>query len=330
MVDAFAQYSHYHDHIWPIWDALVSRGTFYVSPIAQRPGVVTRALGPGPPLIVAGFGDIRRTRHREHIFVEHGAGETWGRIDPHYAGGPGRSTVALFLNPNRRVHEANQERYPKARHVLSGSARLESLRQVTAHKRGDHLRVVVSFHWDNRTFDATRSALNHYVPHFGGWAADSRIEVRGHAHPRIFEKAEKYFGRAGIQMIRSFEEVLAWADVYACDNSSTIFEAYACGIPVVLLDAPWHPSGDGSWRFDRFADIGPHSTGEDLVERSIQAFDTPVLYDEAVAEIFGAVDGAAVRAANAIEALYDSRTPSLPSSPPQRSDNPQPSLFGIV
>lgn len=297
-VDAFAQYRHYYDHIAPIWNALSDPGTFYVSPICDRPGERTRALGPGNPIIIAGFGDIGRTRHREQIFVEHGAGEIWG--GPHHPGGPGRDSVTLFLNPNRRVHDANRSRYPDARHALVGSARLEALRQVERQPRGDRLRVVVSAHWDNRTFNATRSALSLYQ--LGSWAADSRVELLGHAHPRIFEKASERFARAGIKVIKEFTDVIAWADVYACDNSSTLFEAYACGIPVVMIDAPWFPSGDGSWRFDRYAHIGPHAT-DDLIGAAIHASETEPVYDAMTAEIFGRVDGAAHRAAEAIEAL---------------------------
>jgi len=325
VIDAFAQYPHYADHLLPVWDALETKGTFYVSPIARRPGTRTRALGPGPPTLVAGFGDIRRTRHREHIFLEHGAGENWGGIDPHYSGGPGRETVGLFLNTNQRVHDANRERYPDADHVLTGSPRMEYLKTIPRKPQG----LVVSFHWDNRTFDATSSALNHYVQFMGGWAADSRIEVKGHAHPRIFERAAKYFARAGIEMIREFQEVIEWADVYACDNSSTTFEAYVCGVPVVLLDAPWHPTDDGSWRFDTFRDVGLHSTGPDLIDVALRANDNRVVYDDLEAKIFGPVDGATLRAAKAIEAKYDTRTTGQNSSPGKHADDSQPSLFGI-
>jgi hypothetical protein len=317
MFDAFASYPHYWDHIQPIWEAAEDVGMFYVTRSTQRPGFVTNALGQGPAVLVAGFPDLKRTRHRPHIFLEHGIGETWGSTDPHYAGGPGRESVILFLCPNRRVAEANR-RYD-APSVVVGSPRLEWLISSTPthRERGDRLRLVASFHWDNRMIPETTTGLFQFQQYFAGWATDSRIEIRGHAHPRIIDKAAKYFARAGIEMIADFADVIAWADVYAADNTSTIFEARACGLGVVFFDLPWYPTESDSWRFGDHANIGPHvRDGRGLVEAAYDANDNRVSYDATgmVAEVFGTVDGSTRRAADAIRAVtYDNpRASSLP------------------
>lgn len=291
-VDAYASMPHYADHIAPIFDALEEPGEFYRQ---------AKGLGPGPLTIVAGYPDMRRTRHRRHVLVEHGAGETWGGTDPHYAGGVSRETVDLFICPSQRVLDLNLDRYPRARGIVA-NPRLEWLaqeRKRALHPHGHPLRVVVSFHWDNRTWKATTSALTWYSERFATYKG---FELRGHAHPRIADRARKYYERAGIEFIPSFAEVVRWADVYACDNSSTIFEAWALGIPVVLLDAPWFPSGDGSMRFDRYADIGPHATRDDFCEVALSANDKRVIYDETrIAEVFGKITGSTQLAAATIQ-----------------------------
>ena len=44
--------------------------------------------------------------------------------------------------------------------------------------------------------------------------------------------------RHGIEHVATFDEVCRRADVYVCDNSSTIFEFASTGRPVVLLNSP--------------------------------------------------------------------------------------------
>lgn len=295
-VDAFASYPHYAHHIQPVWDALPEQGTFYT----------TGSLGAGPLTLVAGFPDIKRTRHRRQVLIEHGAGENWGSTDPHYSGGAGRESVALFVCPSEEVLARNLDRYDAAGVVAN--PRVEYLKQLrigeTIRRQlgsGDgRLRVVVSFHWDNRTWDHTRSALPYYYPYLSEMTG---VELRGHAHPRIAERAKQYYSKAGIPYIETFDEVVQWADVYACDNSSTIFEAKAVGIPVVLLDAPWFSPLPGSLRFDRFAHIGPLATPQTLVEMAMHANSNRVVYDVDLSEIFGRIEGSTAAVVEAIEAV---------------------------
>lgn len=313
MLDAYASQPHYYDHIRPVWDALEDKGTFYVAPSARRPGTPTRGLmASDEPLIVAGYPDLKRTR-RPAVFIEHGAGENYGLGDPHYSGGRNRDRVVLFLSPNRRVHEANEARYP-GRSVIVGSPRVEWLRRqrrphLGGSRRDGHLRVVVSFHWDARITPQTRTALNYYAPHFRSW---NHLDIRGHAHPRIAGRAEPLFAAAGIGFIDDFADVVRWADVYAVDNSSTLFEAAACGLDVVVLDAPHYPPDNTGFRFWKYADIGPRiSSGDELADAVIRAKSHACDYDavrrQMVAEVFGTVEGSTTRA---VEAINEHRTPS--------------------
>lgn len=334
-VDAFAGRPHYHDHIWPIWEALPDPGTFYVSPAAKRPGTLTKSPPPGGPIIVAGFPDLGRVRGRPVIFIEHGAGERWGSKDPHYAGGPGRDSVVLFLCPNQGVADANAARYPDAAVVVNGSPRLQKLaeRSVSGKERDGRLRVVVSFHWENQTYPQTRSAWTHFRPYLGSWAADSRIELRGHGHPRWIDKLEVSYAKYGIPTIREFSDVVAWADVYAVDNSSTLFEASALGIPVVLLEAPWYQQFPGSYRFYEHAGIGPMvAEPSTFVDSTIHAHADASGYAAArqrmVAEMFGTVDTRlAIEAITAIGQHDDAWPEGKHPGTPPGSLTHQPSLL---
>ncbi len=324
-IDAFASQPHYYDHIKPIWDALDAEGKFFVTPGAGRPGERTAALMPnGVPTIVAGYPDLRRIRGRPAIFVEHGIGETYGEHHPNYSGGSGRQMIKLFLCPNERVAEAN--RVYDAPSVVVGSPWVESLpkRELEVVVRP---KIVVSFHWDCRVFPQTKTALYHYQPFFSSW---NHLDIMGHAHPRIADRAARLFAAAGIGFIREFRDVIEWADVYAVDNSSTLFEAKACGLDVVVLDAPHYPSEETGFRFWKYADIGPRiSEGSELPDAVLQANYKRVSYDatEMIAEVFGTVEGSAARACKAINDNF--RRQGSPSPAAARSEPSQPSLFGI-
>lgn len=342
-VDALAKYPHYYDHIWPVWEELERRGntgTFYVSPSTQRPGERIHGLQASNDwLVVAGYPDLKRTR-RPTVFIEHGIGENYNKTDPHYSGGRDRDRVRLFLCPNEKVAKTNDQVYP-GRSVVVGSPRLEWLTQHRK-ERGSggealtgstnrRLRVAVSFHWNCRLHPQAGSAFQFFAPHFRHWATDPRIELVGHAHPRLAQ-AERHYAAAGIPFVSRFEEVVEWADVYAVDNSSTLFEAAALGLDVVVLDSPHYTAEETGFRFWKYADIGPRiSMDDDFVEAAIRANRDSALYDgirhRMVAEIFGPVEGSTIRAADAIEATINDNSPGSPSPPHSRSDPAQPSLF---
>lgn len=344
-LDAFASQPHYADHIRPIWDALDADGDFFVAPSAQRPGTVTRGLMASEvPVLVAGYPDLRRVK-RPVVFIEHGIGENYNLTDPHYSGGKGRDDVLLFLCPNRRVYEANESRYP-GRSVIVGSPRLESLIQripvrvpIGSPRSGGsasgRLRVAVSFHWNCRVHPQAQTALFDFQKDFPYWASRTDIEVKGHAHPRIASRAERIFGGAGIEFMPRFGDVMEWCDVYAVDNSSTLFEAAAFGKDVVVLDASSYTPEETGFRFWRYADIGPRIDARgDLPDAAIRAVAERTRYaglrHRMVAEVFGATEGATKRAVAAIRTVLNDDPRSQSGTPPAdtRPDQTQSSLFG--
>jgi UDP-N-acetylglucosamine:LPS N-acetylglucosamine transferase len=84
---------------------------------------------------------------------------------------------------------------------------------------------------------------------------------------------ERLWAELSVRFVPDFNDVVAQADVYITDNSSTLFEAAACGIPVVVLNgAKYRPTVRHGLRFWHYADIGVQvfsrstSVKQDLME----------------------------------------------------------------
>lgn len=299
-IDAFGSWVHYRQHITPIWDALPDevRGTFH-----------DRRVPPGSdPVMVASRADLGRVKNRPVVFVEHGAGQTYidNRTPGGYAGGPDRGKVSLFLNPTERVHDLNRQAYPQARHALVGSARLEKLRRL---ERLEH-RPAFSFHWDCRVTQESRSAWPHYqtLPEVVDMST-----VLGHGHPRAWSTLSRWWETVGAEPVRSFDEIVQRASVYVCDNSSTIYEAAALDIPVVLLNAPWYRK-DVHHGLRFWEELpGPMIDRPDKLPRAIE--EAGEWYPDRAAtteRVYGQIEGSIGRAVEAVLAMC--RSPQRPGA----------------
>jgi hypothetical protein len=268
-LDALAGERQFVDHLAPIWRALPSlvQGDFLVTPELvdhatargvnpvqiERPSPVPAYPPPrfdGPACLVASYGDVkvgRRIGYGPFAFVEHGCAQTYNG-DPHrrprsgsYSGGGDREDNALFLAPNQQAAEAWQTTYPDARVDVVGSPRLDLLPK---REPGPGPVVAISFHWDASSVSPEAgTALGEYLPHLEELAA--AFTVIGHAHPKGDwpRVCERYFRRAGIEFVPDFDDVCRRADVYVCDNSSTIYEFASTGRPVVVLNSKHYRKG---------------------------------------------------------------------------------------
>lgn len=270
-LDCVALEPQFVDHAAPVWRLLPPqhRGRFLTTPEllerAQRRGVEAEAIdaealrrrslppkanpGPGPAAFVVSIGDTkvaRRLGYRRFAFMEHGAGQAYiGDSDavaqrhPSYAGGVDREDVELFLVPNEYSAALWRRAYPGARVDVVGCPKLEDLNQLAAERvESDRPVVAISFHWPAFTCDEAGSAIGHYLPALPALAA--AYQVIGHAHPKAdwHARMARHYRRAGIPFVEDFADVVRQADVYVCDNSSTIFEFAATGRPVVVLNDP--------------------------------------------------------------------------------------------
>jgi len=334
-LDAVACEPQFIDHLAPVWRALPPdvQGDCYVPERllerAARRGVsavaiddvgVRRSTPPpgavvadGPPCLVASIGDTkvaRRLGYRRFAFIEHGAGQSYlganGIAHPSYAGGRDREDTELFMVPNDYSAERWRKAYPRARVEVVGSPRLDDLpgRQLNPLESGPV--VAISFHWDAHVTPESGSAVGHYL---GGLADLARqFSLIGHAHPKGDWPArmERLYRRAGIEFVPEFDDVCRRADVYAVDNSSTLFEFAATGRPVVVLNAPWYRRNvSHGLRFWDAAGVGVQCDGPDeLPARIHEALaDVPARQaarTAALSLVYAVRHGAAERASRAV------------------------------
>lgn len=287
-VDAWANERHFIDHLAPVWRALPEnhRGKFFVpvalmSHAAARGVDATGVLGRGAPdarwrrtggpVLVASIGTANAWRRggRAVVLLNHGAGQTYvgdnGNRHPSYSGGSGRDFISLFLEPGPNAAEVTRSVYPDARVVEVGSPKLDAIHSAPSKSRTERPVVAVSTHWDCLVVPETRSALAEFADQLPALAES--FDVIGHAHPRIATEARAVFERIGVPFVEDFDDVLAMADVYVCDNSSTLYEFASTGRPVVCLNSThYRPDVSHGLRFwDAVPGVQcwPH---EDLVE----------------------------------------------------------------
>lgn len=277
MITALASERQFIDHLAPIWDALPDRirGDFLVEPSLMahalalgiegvptpRPVRIPAYPPPrydGPLMLVASYGDLkvaRRLGYGPFVRAEHGAGQSYlgdqnrSPISGSYAGGTDHDDVELFLVPNQQAADRWQAAYPSARVELVGCPRLDSLPHrehalfhETTFVDGDKPVVAISFHWQTPMSlgPEAQTALGEYQGILPDLAR--RFQVIGHAHPKGDwpERMRRVYEKAGIEFVRDFDDVCRQADVYVCDNSSTLFEFASTGRPVVLLNSRFY------------------------------------------------------------------------------------------
>jgi hypothetical protein len=319
-IDVLARERHFADHLIPTWLALPQRqrGTFYVHPnmLEQAAAVgieavdVTQAPEAGPLTLVASYRDLKcaRSLGRLAVYSEHGAGQTYAGVNSgSYIGALDRAGVVATLVPGRLAAERHSAVHPTIPAIQVGCPKLDAHHRNKRAVRTKPV-VAISFHWQCRVCSETRGAFNHYrrvLP-----ALAERFELIGHGHPRALKSMRRHYEKAGIEVVEDFEEVIERADIYAIDNSSTMYEWASLDRPVVVLNAPWfRRKVEHGLRFWSHADVGPMAAGPhdvgDAIEAAIaDATEVTSRRREIVRDVYMACDGkAAKRAASAVKEI---------------------------
>lgn len=331
MIDVLAWERQFVDHLAPVWRALPDRGRFRVDPSlvdharslgidpvpTPRPNINRGKLIPpnadGPPALVASYGctkEGRRLGYGRFAFIEHGIGQSYGetgsRANGSYSGGTDRSDTGLFIVPGPDPAARWRAAYPAARVEVVGSPRLDDLpRRIP----DGQVTVAVSFHWpaSPRVSGYAGTALGTFLPALEPLAR--RFHVIGHAHPKADwpERMERTYRRAGIPFVRDFADVCRQADVYVCDNSSTLYEFAATGRPVVVMnDRFWSRKGpELGLRFWSAAHVGINvdtpAELPDAVARALEHRPEDIAArEDALEQVYTYRHGAAERAAAVI------------------------------
>lgn len=320
-IDTFASEIHFADHLAPVYRALSDPGDFIINhALFQREPIAEDRLPPSTaevhdtsrPVLVASYGDVKKARHQNRkqiAFMEHGIGQSYipdGRNSSlrSYAGGPDRDDVGLFLVPNEYAGAKFRETYPDARVEVIGSPKLDSL---PAKDPSIPLTVAVSFHWDCYLVPETVSAFGHF--RFVLDELKAAYNLIGHGHPRAFTgppMLERRYRRLEIPAVQDFADVCRQADLYICDNSSSLYEFASTGRPVVVMNSPnYRKDVHHGLRFwEAIPGIEVDSPGRLLDAVALALTDPPHLRakrEAALDMVYAYRSGAAQRAAAALE-----------------------------
>jgi hypothetical protein len=259
MINFFARECHHKAHAQPIAFAFMETVKDKVEELDQ------------PFVCVFCYGDLKLVNRvhpdKKIIFCEHGAGMYYNNEHPSYAGSMvGRENVVLRLSPNQS-HADKEKETLKCPVEIIGIPRLDVYAKKHFRVKTFRPTVAISFHWDCLVCPETRSSFSFFLKSFPDLITN--FNVIGHGHPRIIEKIAPYYKRYGIKTVRDFDQVMKEADVYICDNSSTIYEWGITKKPIVLLNSPFYRKDvehKGNPRFWKHAGIGPQvDRPEDLV-----------------------------------------------------------------
>ncbi len=237
MIDILASEPQYRSHVASIAVAL---GVPILEPGADRNSDAVLVTSHKDLLVARSLGYTRFAR------MEHGIGQSYGgdpasARNPGYAGGSDHDDVGLFLAPNAHAGDRWAAAYPQAMVAVVGCPKLDALPiPQTLAPVPQNPTIALSFHFDGRVARETRSAFGEYRAVLADLSR--RYTMIGHAHPRLFENSDiaEAYRQVGIEVVRDFAQVLERADLYACDNSSTLYEAAAAGLRVVTLNSGWY------------------------------------------------------------------------------------------
>ena len=258
VIEFFAKETHFEDHLKSVAKELEEMG---VEVKWVRSGDV-----PDETTLfaaVASSGDLKRASQAGKLvfYFEHGAGQSYSGVrHTSYAGGHGRDSVCCFISPGPHVDQLNKYSYPNIPSIAAGVPKLDCFHQgVTQEPADPPARPVVcfSFHWDCYVCQETRSGFEYFKSALLAAHQMEEFEVVAHCHPRARKFCLPFYAKHKIEYIEDFEDVLKRADIYVCDNSSTIFEFASIGKPVVLLNPPFYRKRvNHGLRFWTHANIG--------------------------------------------------------------------------
>lgn len=255
-IDFFAREKHHIEHAQAIYNKLPEeiKGDFLTD---------AKDLDKTENEVVACFcyGDLKKADEagKKIIYSEHGIGMYYNTEHPSYAGSlTHRKNVILRLVPNQLAYDKEKESLECPIEII-GVPKMDKY----FHLRSKPLRIkrtptiAISFHWDCLVCPETRSSFRYYLKSFP--FLSSEFNVIGHGHPRIFGQLYDLYRHNGIRPVEDFDTVIREADIYICDNSSTIFEFAYTKKPVILLNNPSYRRDiehKGNPRFWKNADIG--------------------------------------------------------------------------
>lgn len=302
-IDFLVGERHFADHAKPIWELIDNKGEFY-----NRRRNFGRSR---KPVVVFSLGDLHKAYkfRKEIIMGEHGTGFSYGNGHGSYVGSQEyRDKVILKLVPNKFAYQAEREANPDENIEIVGVPKMDKYVGRTW-KRNKKPVIAISFHFDCLVCPETRSGYKDFiVPALK--KIPTEFTLIGHGHPRIIDKLTPMYKAHGIEVVRDFDEVMERADLYMCDNSSTLYEFAFTDRPVVVMNPRYYRKDVryvNNPRFWDYANVGLNLDDPNKMLRTIRwaLMDSDVQKEnrrKAVEAVFTFTDGkCSERAAKAIE-----------------------------
>jgi hypothetical protein len=300
-LDIFAREKHHQVHAKAIADGL---GLQVITSINE----ITKDY-----VLVFSFGDLRvinEMKTKGIIFCEHGTGLFYENHHASYAGSTShRDNVILRLSPNK-THADKEKETLECPVEIIGVPKLDKFAKRYWNFNKEKPTVAISFHFDCFVNPETRSSFNYFksiIPEL-----NKQFNLIGHAHPRLMPQIQDFYIKNKIRIVNDFEKVLELADVYCCDNSSTIWEWCITEKPVVLFNPPFYRrevEHKGNPRFWRLSCIAPLcNKPEELIDCIWEAVKNHEKYQpiirQAKKEVLHITDGTATQTACEIIKKY--------------------------
>lgn len=279
MYNVYGSEAHYCDHLYSVWKRLgPHQGSAWQRGRKVREGFQpvghsqldfanwAKKQDKTECYVVASYQDatnLFQAGFRNLIMMEHGCGQTYcNNTDGSYISHERARYCKAFWMPNRRATEL-QQAVVQVPVFHIDSYRVQDLQQARQERPllnpSNKPVVVVSFHGNlygcaeqlGTSDDWWANGTLHLL------AKQTEFDLMGHGHPRAAKDLADMWNQLGVPFVETFEEVIRMADIYITDNSSTLFEAAACDIPVIVLNgARYRPGVRHGLRFWNYADVG--------------------------------------------------------------------------
>lgn len=317
-VTFFSTEAHYAHHLWPVFQVMDGARWFHNG----EPELLAEYVK-DQTVVVAAHSDLlvaHKAGARKIVLMQHGAGQSYlsgAKKYQHssYPGGRGHERAALALFPNQQAHDHHYQRYgDRVPAEVVGCPKLDSWVDLPPKPRSDPPMVVISFHWRCKVAREAGTVWDDYglaaIEALVAMRDVGEIDLAVHAHPRIADEVlNAWPGHWRVPFLDSFGSVRDVADLYVCDNSSTMFEFAALGRPVVVMNSPrWRRDVHHGGRFWDWATVGPQVSGADGLPEAIatalsDGHGTDWARRSVVSEVYPYLGSASQRAAGAIERL---------------------------